>query len=104
MGKATTSVKGVLVAAAVLILAGCASSGQEDESQLPPDKIFANHCAVCHGGNLEGAIGPNLQKVGGRLSSKEIESIIQNGRGNMPPQQLSDTTRIKLAEWLAAKK
>jgi hypothetical protein len=42
--------------------------------------------------------------VGGRLSAKEIASIIQYGRGNMPPQQLSDTTRIKLAEWLAAKK
>lgn len=69
------------------------------------EKIFQNNCASCHGADLSGAVGPNLQEVGSRLSADEISNIIKNGRGNMPPQkQVSKEDRQTLASWLASKK
>jgi mono/diheme cytochrome c family protein len=55
---------------------------------------------------MEGGAGPNLQKVGARLSVDQISATITNGRGGMPPFKgtLKDNEIHALSEWLAANK
>jgi cytochrome c oxidase subunit 2 len=44
---------------------------------------YEGACAPCHGDRGQGLIGPPLEGTG--LESREIEEIVQNGRGAMPP-------------------
>lgn len=69
-----------------------------------PQKIFNQKCSSCHGQNLEGGVGPNLQKVGSRLSKDEIEKTIANGRGAMPKGLLQGDELSAVAQWLSNKK
>jgi cytochrome c551 len=68
--------------------------------------VFKQNCISCHGVNLEGGVGPNLQKVGTKYSKDQIVGIITNGRGAMPSfkGKISDNEIGALADWLAAKK
>ncbi|MFD0698821.1 c-type cytochrome [Paenibacillus sp. GCM10027628] len=68
--------------------------------------VFKANCMACHGASLEGSVGPNLQKVGGKLSKDQIVTTITNGRGAMPSfkGKLSDSEVGSLAAWLADKK
>jgi mono/diheme cytochrome c family protein len=61
---------------------------------------------VCHGENLEGKIGPNLQKIGGKISADQIKKQIENGGGGMPAfgKKLKAEEVDALVSWLAAKK
>lgn len=77
---------------------------EEKAADATPEEIFAGSCASCHGQNLEGAVGPALDKVGGKYSAAEIEDIIINGKGTMPPGMAGPEEAKKLAEWLAEKK
>lgn len=56
-------------------------------------------CIRCHGDQLEGGSGPSL--VTNRLAPSEIEDILENGRGFMPPQSLTEEERENVANWLA---
>jgi mono/diheme cytochrome c family protein len=68
--------------------------------------IYKKSCISCHGDNLQGAMGPNLQKVGSKLSKDQIVTIITNGKGSMPSfkGKLSDTEIVALADWLMTHK
>ncbi|OZB93498.1 cytochrome c551 [Paenibacillus sp. XY044] len=70
------------------------------------EATFKANCVSCHGNNLEGAVGPNLQKIGAKYSADEIAGIVSNGRGGMPSfkGQLSDADIQGVAQWLATKK
>ncbi|WP_102028674.1 c-type cytochrome [Salirhabdus sp. Marseille-P4669] len=68
------------------------------------EKIYQNNCSMCHGADLAGAVGPNLQQVGARYSQEEIQNIIQNGKGGMQAVNISDEDANTVATWLAAKK
>ncbi|RNB87635.1 YqzM family protein [Brevibacillus fluminis] len=82
-----------------------ATGGATAPSKVDAEAVFKSTCAACHGQNLEGIAGPNLTKVGSKHDAKEIENIIKNGRGGMPPGMLKKADEIKaVAEWLAAKK
>ena len=50
-------------------------------------EVYANNCAMCHGKNREGnaPVFPTLVGVGSRLTPAQISTIVQNGRGKMPP-------------------
>lgn len=62
-------------------------------------------CIGCHGDNMQGALGPNLQKVGAKLNAEQISEIIKNGKGQMPGGLIKDEAEIKkLAEYLASLK
>ncbi|GAB6931738.1 c-type cytochrome [Calditerricola satsumensis] len=65
---------------------------------------YRQACASCHGANLEGSVGPNLQKVGAKYSKEQILSIIQNGRGQMPGGLVKGDEAENLAAWLADRK
>ncbi|SDN08699.1 cytochrome c550 [Sediminibacillus halophilus] len=79
--------------------------GGEEAASDDPEAIFQNNCASCHGGDLSGGAGPNLQEVGGRYSKDEIHEIIMNGTdGGMPAGLVSDSEADLLAQWLSEHK
>lgn len=68
-------------------------------------ETYKASCAGCHGANLEGGFGSNLQNVGSRMDADAIYDVIKNGRGQMPPQgQVSDEDARNVAAWLASLK
>jgi cytochrome c551 len=96
-----------------LVLAACNTSSnksgdqqQKSSPQLSAEEtLFQNHCATCHGGNLEGAFGPALQQTGKKYSKEQILEIIKNGKGSMPSQSfIPQADQEKLATWLSNKK
>ncbi|MDF2606904.1 MAG: cytochrome [Bacillales bacterium] len=66
--------------------------------------LYNKNCASCHGKDLAGKTGPNLLKVGSRLSAEEIYKITMNGKGMMPSGLVSKEEAKSLSEWLAKKK
>ncbi|MFD2761223.1 cytochrome c551 [Lentibacillus juripiscarius] len=80
------------------------SSGENGESTAAAEEIFQNNCASCHGGDLSGGVGPDLTSVGADHSKDDIVDIIQNGQGDMPPQDVAEEDAQTLASWLAEKK
>ncbi|MED5074771.1 cytochrome c [Anoxybacillus geothermalis] len=68
------------------------------------EQIYQQNCASCHGQDLSGGVGPNLQKVGSKYSADEIKDVIANGRGAMPAGIIKGEDADKVAEWLASKK
>lgn len=109
-----------LVAVVLLFVAGCSSDSGETsddaesaenntgavaEDTANAEEIYSGNCASCHGGNLEGGMGPSLETVGANMSETEIADVIKNGRGQMPAiTQLQDDEVQELASWLAEKK
>ncbi|UFJ42757.1 c-type cytochrome [Brevibacillus humidisoli] len=63
-------------------------------------------CIGCHGGNMEGGMGPNLQKIGEKYSAEELAEIIKNGKPpGMPGGLITDEQTIKeLTEYMASLK
>jgi len=68
------------------------------------EQIYQQNCANCHGQNLEGQVGPSLEKVGSKYSADEIKNIIVQGRGSMPGNLIKGEDVDKVAQWLAEKK
>ena len=65
----------------------------------PGKKIYLNNCASCHGVDRKGASQeyPGLLNIDARLTSDQLSSIIQNGRGRMPSfQHISQLDRKRL--------
>jgi mono/diheme cytochrome c family protein len=94
-----------------LLLTACNTSNKTETpktttQQLSAEEtLFQNHCANCHGGNLEGGYGPALQNVGKTYSKEQILDILKNGKGSMPSQSFIPTAdQEKLAAWLSNKK
>jgi len=89
-------------------LAGCGNGGPANSTAAdgPSDAqvIYKQNCLSCHGGDLEGKMGPNLQAVGEKYELNELQAIIMNGQGRMPAfkKRLDEQEITVLAEWLAA--
>ncbi len=67
-----------------------------------PEEIVKQTCISCHGENLEGAVGPDLTKIGSRYSAKEIQDILLNGKnGGMPAGLVPADQAEDIAKWLA---
>ncbi|HAQ06926.1 MAG TPA: cytochrome C551 [Bacillus bacterium] len=92
-----------------LVLAACGGGGGDeagggDTAGADPEKLYNQKCSSCHGGDLEGGVGPKLSDVGSRLSQEDIEKVIAEGQGSMPPKLLEGDDASAVAEWLANKK
>ncbi|WP_369902590.1 cytochrome c550 [Bacillus manliponensis] len=85
-------------------LAEAEKSGGKSAQAATPEEIVQQSCISCHGDQLQGATGPNLQKIGSKLSKEEIQDILINGKGNMPPGLVPAEQASKVADWLAKKK
>jgi cytochrome c551 len=83
-----------------------AATNPAGEPLNPGQIVYKNYCISCHGGGLQGAQGPNLQKVGERLSKEMIINKIQKGGGGMPAFKVSikDEDLQAVAEWLSTLK
>ena len=66
--------------------------------------VYAEHCGSCHGPGLEGtANGPSLEGVVDRLGRAEINAVLREGRGRMPPfAHLDEVERRGVLRHLAA--
>ncbi|CAM3115392.1 cytochrome c [Paenibacillus sediminis] len=65
------------------------------------------NCISCHGDQLQGSVGPNLQKIGSELTVDDIYKTITKGKGGMMPSfkdKLKDTEIANVAKWLSEKK
>ncbi|WP_159884962.1 c-type cytochrome [Paenibacillus puerhi] len=100
----------VLAAALVLACTACSSAapGSQEQKQASTEAasvqaIYKSSCLACHGDQLQGGMGPGLQKVGTRLDKEQIVAKIQHGGGGMPSYsaKLRETDIQALAEWLA---
>jgi len=87
--------------------AASAPPAADSDSSFTADAIWKEQasCMGCHGNNMEGGMGPNLQQVGSRLDAAQIADIIKNGKGSMPGGLIKDDAKIQeLAEYLASLK
>ncbi|WP_077247604.1 c-type cytochrome [Bacillus sp. FJAT-27225] len=81
--------------------------GGEDkagEKVSAAEENYKQSCLNCHGNDLTGGGGPDISKIGGKLSKEEIEDIVKNGRGMMPSDLLSKKDAKEMAKWLSEKK
>ncbi|MCL6570365.1 MAG: cytochrome c [Bacillus sp. (in: Bacteria)] len=93
--------------ALVMGLAACGGGADDKDtaSSSEGQKIYDQKCSSCHGADLTGANGPDLTKVGAKLSKDDILAVIENGKpGGMPANVATGDDADKVAEWLAAKK
>jgi len=101
----------------VMGLAACGGGDNKDTSKdngggttetsnaSDAQKIYDQKCSSCHGGDMKGAMGPNLTKVGSKYSKDEILDILKNGKsGGMPAKVVTGDDAETMATWLAAKK
>lgn len=107
-----------LIMGTSLVLAACggtddsadkgSSSGNEtttaDGGDAATAKLYENKCSACHGQDLTGGVGPDLTKVGSRLSQAEMETIINEGKNAMPGGLIDEKQAVQMSEWLASKK
>jgi len=77
---------------------------EEGNTSEAPEDVFASSCAACHGDDLSGKVGPDLRKVGTKLSKEEIHDVIMKGKGTMPAGLVDEAKADALAGWLAKHK
>ncbi|MFD1736746.1 cytochrome c551 [Bacillus salitolerans] len=85
-------------------LAGGDSAATGGGEVTAAEKIYQKSCSTCHGGKLQGGVGPQLTQVGNKYSSEEILNIIENGQGRMPKGILQGEDAEAVAVWLAEQK
>jgi cytochrome c551 len=84
--------------------AGVETTKGETVSAQKAEEIASTACMTCHGENLKGGAGPNLNKIGSKYAQNDIENIIKNGKGAMPGGVITPEDAKIVAEWLAQKK
>jgi mono/diheme cytochrome c family protein len=98
--------RAALAAAAIaLACAGAAAlAGQklgEPLGQRPPEVLYSQTCAYCHGSN----VGPVIR--GRQLPAEQVAAIVRQGRNAMPafrPTEISRAELDVLAAWIEASK
>lgn len=75
-----------------------------DTAAIDAEAVVQQKCISCHGGDLTGASGPAINKVGADHSEEEILDIILNGQGGMPGGIIKGEEAEAVASWLAEKK
>ncbi|MBI2954398.1 MAG: cytochrome c [Chloroflexi bacterium] len=84
---------------------GAASSGDVTKGKT----VFAANCAVCHGQNAEGGMGPDLRKIGSKLDRDSLDKFIRDPSAvkpgtAMPKLPLSDQDRGAVVDFLQTMK
>ncbi|WP_312755913.1 cytochrome c551 [Rummeliibacillus suwonensis] len=72
------------------------------------ESIAKQKCISCHGNDLTGAMGPDLTKIGSKLSEDQIKDVLNKGKGQMPAKPSnglqSDDEVNAVAKWLSEQK
>lgn len=82
---------------------GSSNGGDEVDASAAQD-VFKENCASCHGENLEGKNGPELDHIGKEMSKDDIKKQIKDGGGGMPAEIIKGDEADNVAGWLADKK
>lgn len=75
------------------------------ESNVAGSAAYQEHCAICHGDQMEGIPPsfPMLKGVGNRLSESQIVELVHKGKGRMPPMANLEGEELQaLLEFLGA--
>ena len=75
-----------------------------ETTKVDAEAVAKQKCISCHGNDLSGAVGPDLTKVGSRLSESQIKDVLKNGKGSMPAGLVSGEDLDAVAKWLSEKK
>jgi len=92
-----------VAALALLLLAGCSSNTAESKEPLDGETIYGNKCSACHGGELQGAVGPSVKNMSSKHSEEELLKIITDGTDKMPGHLITDEESKVVAKWLMEK-
>lgn len=103
-----------LVLTMSVLLAACGGSNESKKKALTAqadqkllrqqEKSFISKAVSAVTERLRRRRRLNLQEVGGKYDEAKIESIIKNGRGNMPSHLVNDKEAAEIAKWLSQKK
>lgn len=99
----------------IFTLPGKEQVAQENKTQMPEvtlnaeqaEAVIKANCISCHGDQLEGLAGPNLQNIGATMTTEQLYKVISKGKGSMMPgfkDKLQDEEIANVALWLAEKK
>ena len=67
------------------------------------EALYAAKCAACHGADGTGATsGPDITGLVSTLSQSEMEDVILNGVGDMPPILVTEDEAAAIATWAQA--
>lgn len=80
-----------------------ANNNNESTDTAAAEELFKNNCASCHGDDLTSGFAPELDQIGSKYDADDIESIIEDGKGQMKPVDVPDEDRSEIAQWLADK-
>ncbi|WP_046173857.1 cytochrome c550 [Domibacillus indicus] len=69
--------------------------------EFDPEAHYQQACIACHGSSYEGGAGPSLKGVGEKYSQEEIQDIVVNGKGSMPPGLVPQENAEAMAAWVA---
>lgn len=83
-----------------LLLAACASSNLPAGDATNGASLYASTCAACHASDGSGGIGPSLVAETSGKSDVLLTDIIQNGTGDMAPQNLDDQEAADVVAFL----
>ncbi|GKU79403.1 cytochrome c [Paenibacillus sp. L3-i20] len=103
-----------LAVAMLLLLSACGQKVEDtilkDSITTPEDgeavAIYKKQCISCHAADLNGRVGPELKKVGSRLTDEQLGSIIREGAQGMPSYEnrLEDKEIDAIVQWLVKMK
>ncbi|WP_152655239.1 cytochrome c [Oceanobacillus sp. CFH 90083] len=88
----------------IFVLGACGNADDTNTSENleAGEEVYRNNCAACHGADLSGNGAPELTDIGSKYSQEQIEDIVQEGIGSMPPQtQVEGADLEELASWLS---
>jgi cytochrome c551 len=94
----------VVAVLSLLLLAGCSSNTADKKQAMDGETLYGNKCSACHGGNLEGAVGPPLLNMSSKYSEDELFKMITEGTNKMPGHLLTDDESRVVTKWLLEKK
>lgn len=69
--------------------------------EFDPEAHYQSSCIGCHGSSYEGGAGPSLVGVGEKYSQEELQDILVNGKGGMPPGLVQPDNAEAMAAWVA---
>ena len=73
--------------------------GEASAGEFDPEALAQKSCIQCHGNTYEGQ-GPNPSLVATELSEEEIQDILANGKGMMPPDLVPQENLEEMAAWV----
>jgi cytochrome c551 len=91
----------VVSALALLLLAGCSSG--KSSTAMDGETIYKESCAACHGGELQGAVGPAVTNMKSKYTEAELLKIVNEGTNKMPGNLLNMEQSEIVTKWLMEK-